>query len=251
MTDEQLARVIFCAVNDHDPVQNAPQIDAAFAGRRHCDGPWISARNARIAATAINAALATPNPPVDEPWPGYTADQDKRRVVTLAKLGLMLSVMAGGEAPEVTGFDAADLYADVLMALGIEEAEDVDIALQVARDDPEGHMLTDTPKPPVDEAKETLESIVTWGDETFGPCTAERAVSRGREELDEADLEAPGSPKHAVEIADTIICFLRVPGILEAINAKMAINRERQWNVGTDGTGYHVKPNLTGDGAGA
>ncbi len=102
------------------------------------------------------AVLSTPNPPADEPWPGYTADQDKRRVVTLAKLGLMLSVMAGGEAPEVTGFDAADLYADVLMALGIEDAEDVDIALQVARDDPEGHMLTDTPKPPVDEARKAL-----------------------------------------------------------------------------------------------
>lgn len=99
---------------------------------------------------AYRHPLATPKPPVDEPWPGYTADQDKRRVETLAKLGMMLSVMSGGEAPEVTGFDAGDLYADVLMALGIEDAEDEDIALQVARDEPEGHMLTDAPKPPVD-----------------------------------------------------------------------------------------------------
>lgn len=89
-----------------------------------------------------NPHAATPKPPVDEPWPGYTADQDKRRVVALAKLGLMLSVMAGGEAPEVTGFDAADLYGEVLMSLGIEDADDTDIALQVARDDPEGRMLT-------------------------------------------------------------------------------------------------------------
>ncbi len=94
------------------------------------------------AVDRLAATLATPKPPVDEPWPGYTADQDKRRVVTLAKLGLMLSVMAGGEAAEVTGFDAFDLYADVLIALGIEDTDDPDIALQVARDDPEGHMLT-------------------------------------------------------------------------------------------------------------
>jgi hypothetical protein len=59
MTDEQVARVIFCAVNDLDPVHNAPQIDAAFAGRPHCDGPWISVKNAKTAATAVNAARAT------------------------------------------------------------------------------------------------------------------------------------------------------------------------------------------------
>ncbi len=112
----------------------------------------------RVRKAAILAALATPNPPVDEPWPGYTADQDKRRVVTLAKLGLMLSVMAGGEAPEVTGFDAADLYGEVLMALGIEDTDDPDIALQVARDDPEGHMLSDGPKPPVD-ATQTFDLV--------------------------------------------------------------------------------------------
>ncbi|NYD88799.1 hypothetical protein [Sphingomonas melonis] len=83
-----------------------------------------------------------------EPWPGYTTDQDRRRVVTLAKLGLMLSVMAGGDAPEVIGFDASDLYAEVLMALAIEDAEDPDIALEIARDHPEGNLIA-TPKPPV------------------------------------------------------------------------------------------------------
>jgi len=92
-----------------------------------------------------------------------------------------------------------------------------------------------------DQDGETLESIVAWGDQTFGPCTAERAVGRGCEELEEAAKEQPGTPEHAVEIADTIICFLRVPGIVDAINAKMAINRARRWNVRPDGTGYHIK----------
>lgn len=77
-----------------------------------------------------------------EPWPGCYADLQRRRVVTLATLGLMLSKMAGGEAAEVVGYDAADLYAEVLMALAIEDAEDTDIALEVARDHPEGDILT-------------------------------------------------------------------------------------------------------------
>lgn len=80
-----------------------------------------------------------------EPWPGCYADLQQRRVATLAKLGLMLSVMAGGEAAEVVGYDAAELYADVLMALAIEDAEDTDIALEEARDHPDGDILAALP----------------------------------------------------------------------------------------------------------
>lgn len=76
-----------------------------------------------------------------EPWPGCYADLQQRRVMTLAKLGLMLSVMAGGEAAEVVGYDAADLYAEVLMALAIEDADDTDIALEEARDHPDSDIL--------------------------------------------------------------------------------------------------------------
>lgn len=86
---------------------------------------------------------------------------------------------------------------------------------------------------------ETLESIIAWGDETFGPCSQDRAIERASEEwaeMVEPDAEVP------IEAADVIICLLRVPGILEAINLKMGINRQRQWNVRPDGTGYHVKP---------
>lgn len=76
-----------------------------------------------------------------EPWPGCYADLQQRRVTTLAKLGLMLSVMASGEAAEVVGYDAAELYAEVLMALAIEDADDTDIALEAARDEPDGDIL--------------------------------------------------------------------------------------------------------------
>lgn len=89
---------------------------------------------------------------------------------------------------------------------------------------------------------ESLEAIVAWGDDTFGPCTAERSVSRAAEEWAEMSGERPGSDQHAIEAADVIICLLRIPGILDAINAKMAKNRARQWKLMGDGTGYHVKP---------
>ena len=96
-----------------------------------------------------NNRIAHSDPrPVAEPWPGYTADQDRRRVVTLATLGLMLSVMAGGDAAKVVGFDASDLYAEVLMALAIEDSEFPDIALGDACDNPDDYALaTHSPAP--------------------------------------------------------------------------------------------------------
>lgn len=89
-------------------------------------------------------------------------------------------------------------------------------------------------------AGETIQSMIAWGDETFGPCAPERAVSRAAEEWREMEGETPGSEQHAIEAADVIICLLRIPGIAEALNAKMAKNRARTWNVMGDGTGYHV-----------
>jgi hypothetical protein len=87
---------------------------------------------------------------------------------------------------------------------------------------------------------ETLQSIIQWGDETFGPCSPERAVSRGWEEWQEMLREEPGSGEFAVEAADVIICLLRIPGILDAINAKMVKNRKRKWRLMGDGSGYHI-----------
>ena len=86
--------------------------------------------------------------------------------------------------------------------------------------------------------RETLESIIAWADVTFGPCSQDRAISRAGEEwqeMVEPDADVP------IEASDVIICLLRIPGILDAINRKMAINRKRQWNLKGDGTGYHIK----------
>jgi hypothetical protein len=73
MTDEDLARVIFCAVNECDPVEEQDHVDAAFEGRRYCDGAWISAHNARIAATAARAALEPSDKGVPLPDTGLQA----------------------------------------------------------------------------------------------------------------------------------------------------------------------------------
>ena len=88
------------------------------------------------------------------------------------------------------------------------------------------------------EDRETLESIIAWGDDTFGPCSQGRAIERAGEEWREMIEEGADVP---IEAADVIICLLRIPGILDAINRKMGINRKREWNVRPDGTGYHVK----------
>lgn len=85
---------------------------------------------------------------------------------------------------------------------------------------------------------ETLETIIAWGDQTFGPCSQERAIERAGEEWTEMEEDGADVP---IEAADVIICLLRIPGILDAINRKMTINRGRTWDVRPDGTGYHVK----------
>ncbi len=85
---------------------------------------------------------------------------------------------------------------------------------------------------------ETIESINQWANETFGPCTSYTAMMRAATEMDEYlnamcyDIE---------EAADVVITLYRIPGIQEAINKKMAINRGRKWKVNNDGTGQHIK----------
>lgn len=84
---------------------------------------------------------------------------------------------------------------------------------------------------------ETFASIIQWGDAIFGPATPERIIERAWEEWQEMispDADVP------IEAADVIIVLLRLPGIAEAIQRKMAINRTRQWALRGDGTGYHI-----------
>jgi hypothetical protein len=111
---------------------------------------WMKSMEAALATLPAAAPAECVDESAAEPWPGCHADLQRRRVTTLATLGLMLSRMAGGEVAEVEGFDAADLYAEVLMALAIEDADDADIALEVARDHPEGDRLASSEPPKVE-----------------------------------------------------------------------------------------------------
>lgn len=88
------------------------------------------------------------------------------------------------------------------------------------------------------DAEETIASIIQWGDDTFGPCSTQNAIRRAWEEWREMiDPDADVT----IEAADVIICLLRIPGIADAIQRKMTINRGRTWQLMGDGTGYHVK----------
>lgn len=100
--------------------------------------------------------------------------------------------------------------------------------------------------------------IVQRRDGMNAPCKGPykitlRQVARAKEELvemDEAFSVGGGyTDEHkAKEVADVIICLYRVMvdlGHAEAIDEKMAINRQRTWNVRPDGTAYHVKSTTT------
>lgn len=93
---------------------------------------------------------------------------------------------------------------------------------------------------------ETWASIAEWCEATFGPCSPERVATRAREEMkelvDETEIAAGWTDKARIEAADVLICLSRVPGIWEAVEEKMAINRARKWRIMGDGTGYHERP---------
>lgn len=87
-------------------------------------------------------------------------------------------------------------------------------------------------------APETWASMAKWTAETFGPVSLERIATRANEEMQELLAD----PSDVTEAADVCIVLSRYPGIEEAINRKMAVNRGRQWKLNGDGSGYHVKP---------
>lgn len=93
---------------------------------------------------------------------------------------------------------------------------------------------------------ETWASIAGWCEQTFGPCIPARVAKRASEEMreliDETAEAADWTDKAREEAADVAICLSRVPGIWEAVERKMAINRAREWRLMGDGTGYHVRP---------
>ncbi len=97
---------------------------------------------------------------------------------------------------------------------------------------------------------ETQESISKWADDTFGPTSSTMRVAvRANEEMAEL-LRALSvddfNQKALDECADVYIVLCRVVTRLggdfqELIDAKMAINRKREWNLDGSGHGYHVR----------
>lgn len=98
---------------------------------------------------------------------------------------------------------------------------------------------------PLGNMTETQQTITTWADETFGPCTAKRAVARMIEEMAECQEGVNVTGTWRDECADVLITLYRVASIVgfdlhEAVDAKMHVNRQRLWGVRGDGTGYHL-----------
>ncbi|MAK59989.1 MAG: nucleotide pyrophosphohydrolase [Ponticaulis sp.] len=95
---------------------------------------------------------------------------------------------------------------------------------------------------------ETSQTIKAWGDETFGKAMDPvKLVERAEVEMAELKeaLAAGDLPEAGKEAADVVILLHRLMGDLgkelsAEVDAKMAINRERQWISAGDGTGRHV-----------
>lgn len=103
---------------------------------------------------------------------------------------------------------------------------------------------------------ETQQSITAWADETFGHCTVSRAIERAIEEMDELKAldkqwtSATYAADLQKECADVVITLYRVASCMgfdlhAAIDAKMEVNRHRRWKVKMDGTGYHIRDEVT------
>lgn len=97
---------------------------------------------------------------------------------------------------------------------------------------------------------ENQKSISEWAEETFGPAGSNaRVAARANEEMAELlrKLTANDTESSAgEEIADVVIVLYRLAtrmgvDLSEAINVKMAINRNRKWNLDNTGHGYHVR----------
>jgi hypothetical protein len=102
--------------------------------------------------------------------------------------------------------------------------------------------------------RENHDSITKWQRETFGLVTDRVAFLRARKEWRELQDKVDNLPydinKVSEEIADVAITLHRLASALghnldDDIDAKMAINRSREWVLNGDGTGQH-KPNPAG-----
>lgn len=86
---------------------------------------------------------------------------------------------------------------------------------------------------------ESINTIRTWADETFGPAPLYAQVRRIMDEVKE--LRAAITDQAILEeAADVYITLCRLEGLQEAVDRKMVINRHRKWRTNGDGTGYHI-----------
>ena len=98
---------------------------------------------------------------------------------------------------------------------------------------------------------ETTESIGRWAADTFGEAgTDARVAARANEEMAEllrkVTSENPRSAEIIEECADVAIVLARLVyrnggQLWTAVEAKMAVNRAREWELDGTGHGYHVK----------
>lgn len=97
---------------------------------------------------------------------------------------------------------------------------------------------------------ETQASICDWTEATFGSASSNaRIAARANEEMAELLRALTSDDNHSgavEEAADIVIILYRLAqrmgcDLHDEIDRKMAINRQRQWNVGSDGHGYHVR----------
>ena len=95
---------------------------------------------------------------------------------------------------------------------------------------------------------ETSKTICDWGDATFGKVSDLTAlISRARGELDELEeaVRAGDLAEAGREAADVAILLHRLVALAgmelsDEVDAKMAVNRAREWKAAGDGTGGHV-----------
>jgi hypothetical protein len=96
---------------------------------------------------------------------------------------------------------------------------------------------------------ETSATITAWGRQTFGPVDElGRLVERAADEFAElrAALKAGDHSEAILEAADIVILLHRFVGeqggdLFAAVDAKMQINRTRQWRATGGGVGAHIK----------
>jgi NTP pyrophosphatase (non-canonical NTP hydrolase) len=98
-------------------------------------------------------------------------------------------------------------------------------------------------------AQETQQSINQWALETFGVCKGLDIIAdRYFDEVEELRgiVQTRFMAKIEDELADNLIVLFQVASylninLLDAVNNKMVINRNRQWKLHGDGTGQHIE----------